>query len=86
MKILSTKMSDNENVQLSGQLPASTVVDDPWTNQYGRFEMLQDPVGTGPDSAFQLAGQGGPPHLDAMDAMDANYDLPDIEIAGLDRE
>ena len=83
MKVLSSKMSDNENVQLSAQLPASAVVEDPWTNQYGPFEMLQDPVGAGSDSAFQLAGQGGPPHLDAMDA---NYDLPDIEIAGMPRE
>ncbi|KAJ5292212.1 hypothetical protein N7478_001463 [Penicillium angulare] len=35
MKSLTTRVSDNENVQLSGQLPASDVVHDPWMNQYG---------------------------------------------------
>ncbi|KAJ5291438.1 hypothetical protein N7478_000689 [Penicillium angulare] len=77
MKSLTTRMSDNENAQLTRQLPGSDVVHDPWTNQYGPFEMLHDSAGTEiPGPEYPLADQEGLPPLGS------HYEFPDIDIEG----
>ncbi|KAJ5291550.1 hypothetical protein N7478_000801 [Penicillium angulare] len=77
MKSLTTRMSDNENVQLSGQLPASDVVHDPWTNQYGPFEMLHDSAGTEiPGPEYPLAD------LEGLSPLGSQYEFPEVDIEG----